>query len=312
LKGASSDGSKIRGWWAKWPDANIGVATGPGSGIFVLDVDGKQGQASLEAMEPLPETLRANTGRTGAHGERTGFHLFFASPGGVNLRSSAGRLGKGLDIKASGGYVVAPPSLHASGLRYEWADKASTIAGAPAWLIAAATEDDSQWTQVSGTHFLYEGDRDVRLYRLAGKWRREGASQDEIYVRLRAVNLRICKDPLEERQVLKIARSAARTPVGSPDPLDVAWENVKVEGHWYAYDKLLSLIRHLESQRPGCSILLPVVRIGKLIGCDRTLVGRHRKRAIADGYIQEVEKYIAHEKATRFKVLRLPPNMLSH
>jgi serine/threonine protein kinase HipA of HipAB toxin-antitoxin module len=71
---------------------------------------------------------------------------------------------------------------------------------------------------------------------------------------------------------------------------------------------LLAVIRHLESQRPGCPILLPVERIGELMGCDRTLIGRLRKRAIAEGYIQEIERYIAHQKATRFKVLRLPQN----
>lgn len=260
----------------------------------------------------MPATLRSNTGRTGAHGERAGFHLYFTSPAGVNLRSSAGRLGKGLDIKAAGGYVVAPPSLHASGLRYEWVDEANTIAGAPAWLIATAAEADSGSTPILGTRFLYEGERDVRLFRLAAKWRREGATKDDLASRLGAFNRRLCKDPLKDSQVLKIATSAARIAVGSLDPLDAAWEKAKVEGHWYAYDNLLALIRHLESQRPGCSILLPVVRIGKLIGCDRTLVGRHRKRAIAEGYIQEVEKYIAHEKATRFRVLSLPPNVLSH
>jgi hypothetical protein len=112
---------------------------------------------------------------------------------------------------------------------------------------------------------------------------------------------------LEDSQVQKIARSAARAPVGGPDPLESAWEKARAENHWYTYDRLLAVIRYLESQRPGCSILLPVERIGKLMGCDRTLIGRHRKRAIAEGFIQEVEKYIPHQKATRFKVLRLPP-----
>jgi hypothetical protein len=100
--------------------------------------------------------------------------------------------------------------------------------------------------------------------------------------------------------------------MGGPDPLESAWAKAKVEGHWYAYDKLLAVIRHLESQRPGCPILLPVERIGKLIGCDPRLVGRHRKRAIAQGVIQEVEKYIPHQKATRFKVLPPHPGAVSH
>lgn len=307
LKDATSDPSKIRGWWTRWPDANIGIATGPGSGIFVLDVDGEEGQASLKALPPLPRTLRVLSGRMGSDGISNSFHLYFNCPDGTNLNNSPGLLGKKLDIRAAGACVVAPPSLHSSGLCYERADEETAIAEAPPWLIARGSKTVSSSTPMLGTGFIYEGERDVRLYRLAAKWRREGATENDLVNRLRAENHRLCKPPLDASQVLKIARSAACIPVGSPDPLDAAWEKAKVEGHWYAYDKLLALIRHLESQRPGFTILLPVVRIGKLMGCNRTLVGRHRKRAIAEGFIQEVEKYIAHQKATRFKVLRLPP-----
>jgi hypothetical protein len=308
LKDACTDAAKISDWWERWPDANIGIATGPGSGIFVLDVDGDDGQDSLKALGSLPETLCANTGRKGPDGERTGFHLYFNCPAGTNLNNRPGLLGKKLDIRAAGAYVVAPPSLHFSGLRYEWADEVNVIADAPAWLIAKASKPFDDTVPTLGKGFLYKGERDDRLFRLAAKWRRGGANQDEIYAHLRAVNLRLCKPPLEDSQILKIARSAARISVGSPDPLDSAWEEVKRENHWFTYDKLLAVIRHLESQRPGCTILLPVERIGGLMGCDWTLVGRHRKRAIAEGYIQEVEKYIRHQKkATRFKVLRLPP-----
>jgi hypothetical protein len=42
--GASLDSSTINNWWARWPNANIGVATGPDSGVVVLDVDGAVGQ----------------------------------------------------------------------------------------------------------------------------------------------------------------------------------------------------------------------------------------------------------------------------
>jgi hypothetical protein len=101
LKDASTDDAVIRGWWKQWPEANIGIATGPKSGFFVLDVDGEDGQASLkilEALGQLPQTLCAYTGRKGSGGECTGFHLYFTWPAGKNLSNSAGRLGKGLDI----------------------------------------------------------------------------------------------------------------------------------------------------------------------------------------------------------------------
>jgi putative DNA primase/helicase len=303
LKGASSREATICGWWTRWPDANIGVVTGPGSGIFVLDVDGDDGQALLKAMEPLPETLRANTGRTGAQGERTGFHLYFTLPAGVTLQSSTKLLGQGLDVRAAGGYVVAPPSLHVSGLRYEWTEDGSAIAEPPTWLIAKASKPKVDEISTRENRFLHEGERDHRLFRLAAKWRRNGANQGEIYAHLRAVNSRLCKPPLADSQILKIAQSAAAYPPGGPDPLEEAWAKADAEGHHYSYCKFVALIRHLHDSRPGLPIMLPVVRIGKLIGCDRTLIGRHRKRAIEQGLIQESGKYIAHERATRFKVI---------
>ena len=303
--GASSDVAKIHRWWARWPDANIGVVTGPRSGIFVLDVDGAAGQASLRALGQLPATLRSDTGRTGELGERRGFHLYFTMPARLNLRNSTGLLGQGLDIRAAGGYVVAPPSLHASGHRYEWANVAA-IADAPPSLIEGSSKViDSPTTPTPDAGFIYEGERDDRLFRLAAKWRREGVTQDDLEMRLEALNRRLCKPPLADSQILKIARSAARIAVGSLDPLDAAWEKCKDEKLWYAYEKLLALIRHLASGL-GCTVLLPVERIGKLLSCDPTLIGRLRNRAIADGYIQEIAKYIPHQRATRFKVIKIP------
>ena len=61
LTDASTDATIIRDWWERWPAANVGIATGPESGVFVLDVDGEDGQASLKGLEALghlPQTLR--------------------------------------------------------------------------------------------------------------------------------------------------------------------------------------------------------------------------------------------------------------
>lgn len=48
---ASKDASQVRAWWTQWPNANIGIATGTVSGIFVIDVDGEEGEASLAMLE---------------------------------------------------------------------------------------------------------------------------------------------------------------------------------------------------------------------------------------------------------------------
>ncbi len=116
-KNASTDVHRITDWWTMRPHENIGIATGEVSGIFVIDVDvsnGKPGLENLAALEaqfgPLP---RSNVVRTGSGG----LHFYLAFPK-VHFRLP--KLGDAIDVKGNGGYVVAPPSLHASGNRYMW------------------------------------------------------------------------------------------------------------------------------------------------------------------------------------------------
>lgn len=134
---ATRDAAKIREWYTRQPDGNVGLLTGTGAGFFVLDVDaGKAGLETLAALEAdhgfLPKTWRVNTGGGGRH-------YFFTLPEGFNVRGSAGKIGAGLDVRGEGGQVVAPPSVHPSGTRYAWAEGASpwerNLAAAPEWLI---------------------------------------------------------------------------------------------------------------------------------------------------------------------------------
>lgn len=121
--------------WAEHPDANIAIATGPISGVFVLDVDGEKGSEALASLQktwgPLPPSWRCLTGR--------GEHIYFRWPEGRNARNSAGRLGEWLDTRGDGGYVVGPGSIHETGKVYAWdvdGDPAFVeLADAPAWLL---------------------------------------------------------------------------------------------------------------------------------------------------------------------------------
>lgn len=118
LNDATTDERMIRTWWTRWPDANIGVATGERSGIYVVDVDvanGKSGEASLEALLNGVTSFRTLEARTGSGGR----HLFFAWPGG-DLRNTTSSLGADIDTRANGGYVIVAPSIHDSGGVYEW------------------------------------------------------------------------------------------------------------------------------------------------------------------------------------------------
>ena len=68
-----------------------------------------------------------------------GRHLWFAYT--WPIPSTCGRIGPGLDVRADGGYIVAPPSIHPSGRRYIFSiDYAAAPAIAPAWLIQLAQQ----------------------------------------------------------------------------------------------------------------------------------------------------------------------------
>lgn len=136
-KAATTDQEQILAWWTKWPDANIGVATG--SGLVVTDLDGLIEIAKMTALaEPhggLPETLVAATAR--------GFHIYLKGdwPTTKKVPTAPGeKTADGLLVRGTGGYVIAPPSFHASGTRYLWA-KEVPIASMPQWF--------EQWLQTA-------------------------------------------------------------------------------------------------------------------------------------------------------------------
>lgn len=128
VKDASKQQDVLANWWAKWPNANVGVATGHVSGITVVDVDPRNGG---ETPPGLPPTVMALTGGGG-------FHYVFAHRAGV-----PGKLGAGIDVKNDGGYIVVEPSNHASGKRYAWEGMSSPLEGVvcarfPVGLVPAA------------------------------------------------------------------------------------------------------------------------------------------------------------------------------
>jgi hypothetical protein len=139
FKHATTDTERIHQWWTKYPDANIAIATGAVSSLIVLDQDPRNyGDLTLDELEAqygkLPETAVSLTGGGGAHY----FLRYLAEP----IRSGKDVLGPGLDIQSDGGYIIAPPSRHASGRDYEWEVSSHPdqvpIAALPAWILIRA------------------------------------------------------------------------------------------------------------------------------------------------------------------------------
>jgi RecA-family ATPase len=141
--GATTNPEQIERDFKRWPDANIGIVTGPKSGIWVIDADTLEGHdidgiASLRELEDeygkLPETLMG--------GSPSGsLHYYFKYPSNATIRNSESEVADGVDVRADGGMVIAPPSERPGEGKYRWLN-ANAIADAPSWLIElAATKE---------------------------------------------------------------------------------------------------------------------------------------------------------------------------
>lgn len=214
---ATSDTSQIQRWWGMWPDANIGMPTGETTGVIVLDQDGEQGAISLKGKE-LPPTPTARTGK--------GTHRLYRHPGGY-VKSVTGLL-DGVDLKADGGYVILPPSLHQSGKRYEWIVPLDYgLADPPEWLLELISEPAVQGNGHNVIEpTIAQGWRNNTLTRLAGAMREVGMTESEMQAGLDVVNAERCEPPLPQSEVATIARSVARY-----EPKDSALRFVKFSGN---------------------------------------------------------------------------------
>lgn len=106
---ATTNPERIIGWWRRWPNSNVGIATG--HLVDVIDIDGPVGVKSWAHIQHLPPILgTVSTPRAG------GTHLYVAAAGDGN----AARVWPGIDLRGRGGYVVAPPSINNDGIVYRW------------------------------------------------------------------------------------------------------------------------------------------------------------------------------------------------
>jgi hypothetical protein len=146
LKDATLDESLAESWWRAEPEANVGLVTGVA--FDVLDIDGNEGMASINEAAPWygepwdggptdNPTIDGPTSQTGR-----GWHVLVSVSG---FRSRAGLL-PGIDWRGDGGYVVAPPSIHATGNVYQWLTGWSLedqpVREAPPWLLNLLAEKE--------------------------------------------------------------------------------------------------------------------------------------------------------------------------
>ncbi len=295
---ATTDEETIRGWWSRYPNANVGIATG--GRLLVIDIDPRNGgnegfDALVEKYGPIPDTVECLTGGGGRH-------LYVEVPEGESLKNSKSLLAQGVDIKYTGGYVVAPPSNHVSRGHYVWeasGDPADGVSLAPlpaAWIKAMCSTESSGTSQPRKMPPVTEAMGDARNNRLFGAGRSMLATnftKDTISVALHALNQQQCVPPMDATEVDAIvenvfrkepglspeyqarkdaaeARRAARPkPVEKPQPIEPTVILVGVDEERVNDEGIAALAHHREVYQRGGALVHVVCDESPLRGVTR-------------------------------------------
>jgi hypothetical protein len=212
---ATLDKLQIQRWWERWPDANIGVATGKVSGITVIDIDGKEGEEAIKALG-LPQTWTVKT-------PRGGWHLYFTyTPA---LHTGAGILPQ-VDIRNDGGYVLVEPST-VGGKPYRVVRDepgVATLLEIPGILTRRSRSSGELPTRPDGIHTrqqegdqwivralggVTEGQRNETAARLIGYYHGKGIPEDIIAATLWPW-AQACLPPMDMTELERTVRSVTR------------------------------------------------------------------------------------------------------
>ena len=237
---ATVNEDQIQQWWSDAPTANIGIATGKPSGLFVIDVDikkGKDGSKSYKDLEnefdlPLTKSVITPSG---------GRHFVFGINGSEFTIAEGVR--EGIDIRASGGYIVASPSyvvekdeetgeIKYEG-RYKWDEGGEDleIEDIPPEFIEYLNSKKKEPFKIDWDEGIIDGGRDDTIFRLACSMRAQGFPKESILLVVREAN-KSCKDksgrhaaPLPEDLLLQKVESACKYPPGEINEIPHARRN---------------------------------------------------------------------------------------
>lgn len=158
---ASTDVAVVNAWWESMPDAGVGIAIPKWAAI--VDTDSAEAERALAAMDMnLPSTLSAK-------GKR-GRHLWYRIPDKTPVSRRIEIFPK-VDLLVNG-FVVAPPSKHPSGIRYQWEDEFNIdkIADCPEWILTINAQSEKEHKPIDPDELLKgvpSGQRQVALFRYA-------------------------------------------------------------------------------------------------------------------------------------------------
>ena len=215
----------VLNWFHTLSGAGVGVVTGRVSNMVVLDVESYCPTPIEKLLEIYPTQMYSRTGSGG-------YHLFYQYPTAMARVSNRVKLMEGVDLRADGGFIVLPPTLHPSGNRYRWV-KRGPLGTFPKSLLDLDSQPKTQQGEGWITDLLHgvsEGGRNDACARLAGYFFKKGLTYDIVEALLMEWNERN-DPPLTAREMRTTIKSIERNhAIGTSDFTSVEFEDDRTGG----------------------------------------------------------------------------------
>ena len=210
-------------WFRALTGAGVGAVTGKISNMVVLDVESYCKTPIEELLKKWPTQMVARSGSGG-------YHLYYQYPTGVPKVSNRVSIFEGADLRADGGFIVLPPTVHPNGNRYEWI-KRGPLGAFPLALLdleSKPTIQNEGWI-VEALRGVSEGGRNDTCARLAGYFFKKGMTSDIVEALLLEWNERN-DPPLPVKEVRTTLKSIERSHAGVDSQFtSVQFENNQTE-----------------------------------------------------------------------------------
>jgi putative DNA primase/helicase len=220
------------------PNLNIGFKV---MGYSVLDIDNKNKNAGDISLAQLLRDYEINFDHVISVNCSNGQHIYANN---THLKNTAGVIGKGLDVRSEGGFIVAPGSVHKSGKVYQWNEIGEVATIPDEWIYTETDENEissdkkslnrSNQTaekklkdiilpkNLTSDYVIKKGDRELTLFKWACRERGNGANAEQLFDTLVTIRDTYCEEgdePVTDEEVREIAESASRFPTNAEKKL---------------------------------------------------------------------------------------------